>query len=225
MGRLTAKQGATLVKLARYSIESYLQSASDSGSGCSDCSSGAHEKICEHLGCFDSAALGLVEASQDKELVKKSAAYVTVRSHSSKESMAEHGSHHPSRSLAEEVANSSFAVAEAIAKLGNGGISGAVLEISILSQEKMRTEEYQKLFRKGKDGVLVKYGKAEASILPMAAAEQNYSAKDLLVSACEKAGLPGSMWSSRTLEVHKLSAQVFAEKEPNGTIFEKKVMA
>jgi len=213
VGRLTAEQGATLVRLARYSIESFLQSESGSMKGCVGC------------GCFDSAALGLVEASQDKELVKKSAACVTVRSHSSKERVAEHGSHHPSRTLAEEVANSSFAVAEAIAKLGNGGISGAVLEISVISQEKMRPEEYQKLFRKGKDGVLVKYGKAEASILPMNAAEQNYSAKEMLVNACEKAGLPGSMWNARTLEVHRLSAQVFAEKEPNGIIFEKKVLA
>jgi uncharacterized protein (TIGR00296 family) len=218
VGRLTAAQGATLVKLARYSIDSYLQSKSGKREG----------ESCEGCGCFDSVALGLVEASQEKALASKSAAYVTVRSHPSLERIAEQGSHLPARGLVEEVAGSSFAAAETIAKLGNGGISNTVLEISVIAQNRISassTAEYGRLLQRGKDGAFVKYGKAEAAILPAFAAEQNYSAKELLVAACEKAGLPGGMWSSPALEVHRLSSQVFAEKEPNGKVYEKKVLA
>jgi uncharacterized protein (TIGR00296 family) len=240
VGALSAKHGETLVRLARYSLESSLKpnqeeaggaggcEAKGAGSRCANGGSWAGNGICcGRYGCKDK--FFLVDEMQEKMLTKKSGAYVTVRAHPSLERMAERGTHGQERTLAESVAGAAINIAEELSS--NGGLEPkkAVFEVTVLSAPKrLRAKgqsDYQKLIRAGKGGVLVKYGKASALVLPQHSAELNYSAQEILSFACEKAGIPREMWCSPTLELYSLEAQVFSEKEPDGRVFEKKVMA
>lgn len=217
MGALSAKHGETLVRLARYSLESSLNPSKGGCGGCENCSCGAGKPFF------------LVDEAQEKLLSQKSAAYVTVRRYPSLERMAEKGRDLPEGTLAEAVAGSAIEVAEFL--VNDGGIvpKETVFEVTVLSApSKLRAKkgsDCQSMLKQGKDGVLVKYGKSSALVLPTLSAERNYTGKEMLMAACEKAGLPEGMWSSPTLEVYRITAQVFAEKAPEGKVFEKKVIA
>ncbi len=191
---LTGEQGRALVRLARQSIREIL--------------------------------IGGNGGQELQELPGHSpeTAYVTLRSYPGMERLADIGGN-GGMGIEEAVRDAASLAAQ---KIGHGNPNSLVLEVSILSTpRRIRAKaplDYDSLLRRGRDGVLVRYGANSALILPTLSAELNYSGREMLAAACEKAGLPAHMWPSPTLSVFRIEAQVFAEGSPGGKVTAKRVM-
>jgi AmmeMemoRadiSam system protein A len=82
------------------------------------------------------------------------------------------------------------------------------IEISVLSQFE-RIKSYHEI-EVGKHGLLLEEG-ARAVLLPQVATEQNYNRSQFLTALCHKAGLYGSYWKERMLNIKVFTANVFSE--------------
>lgn len=63
----------------------------------------------------------------------------------------------------------------------------------------------------GRDGLLVRRGRANGLLLPQVAAEQGWGAVEFLVATCRKAGLAGDAWREPGTECFTFQADVFGE--------------
>ena len=82
------------------------------------------------------------------------------------------------------------------------------IEISVLSQfEPIKSYDEIEV---GKHGLLLEEG-ARAVLLPQVATEQNYNRSQFLTALCHKAGLYGSYWKERMLNIKVFTALVFSE--------------
>lgn len=86
------------------------------------------------------------------------------------------------------------------------------IEISVLSVlEKVSSADKIEL---GKHGVLVKKGFQSGVFLPQVATETGWSKEEFLNVLCtQKAGLPADAWKDKFTELYIFSAEVFSEKE------------
>ncbi len=89
------------------------------------------------------------------------------------------------------------------------------IEISILSEPQPcpysdATELLNKL-QPGRDGVIIKKGRAQATFLPQVW-EQLPDQKEFLTHLCSKAGLDGNAWKRDPLEVSTYQVQAFEEE-------------
>ena len=85
------------------------------------------------------------------------------------------------------------------------------IEISVLSE--LVQVEAADLCRLviGRDGVLVRQGRAQAVLLPQVATEQGFDAEGFLNAVCQKAGLKPGSWREPATEVFTFTADVFTE--------------
>jgi hypothetical protein len=99
------------------------------------------------------------------------------------------------------------------------------IELTILSDlEKITVVEprdYLKQISTGQDGLFIKKGYNSAVFLPQVPIEQAWDVKTYLCELCRKAGLDRDSWIVGTVEIYKFQAQIFAENEPNGSVYEK----
>ena len=63
----------------------------------------------------------------------------------------------------------------------------------------------------GRDGVLVRRGRAQAVLLPQVATEQGFTPEAFLNAACHKAGLQAGSWREPDTQVFTFTADVFVE--------------
>ena len=70
----------------------------------------------------------------------------------------------------------------------------------------------------GKDGLIVKKGRASGLLLPQVAVDHNFSAEEFLDQTCLKAGLMPDAWLEDMTQVLMFQGQIFSEKEPGGKI-------
>jgi AmmeMemoRadiSam system protein A len=63
----------------------------------------------------------------------------------------------------------------------------------------------------GRDGLLVRRGRAQAVLLPQVATEQGFDAERFLQAVCHKAGLPPGSWREPATQVFTFTADVFLE--------------
>ena len=85
------------------------------------------------------------------------------------------------------------------------------IEISVLSE--LVQVEATDLCRLeiGRDGVLVRRGRAQAVLLPQVATEQGLEVEAFLNAACHKAGLQSGSWQEPATQVFTFTADVFIE--------------
>jgi uncharacterized protein len=82
------------------------------------------------------------------------------------------------------------------------------IEISVLSRfEPIKSYDEIEV---GKHGLLLEEG-ARAVLLPQVATEQNYNREEFLTALCHKAGLYGSYWKERMLNIKVFTANFFSE--------------
>jgi len=98
-----------------------------------------------------------------------------------------------------------------------------IVEISILTKpEKInvkKPDEYMKKIEPKKDGLIIQYGIASGLFLPTVW-KQITDKKDFLDNLCWKAGLPAGTWRSKKAILYRFWAQVFKEEKPNGNVIE-----
>jgi uncharacterized protein len=63
----------------------------------------------------------------------------------------------------------------------------------------------------GRDGLLVRQGRAQAVLLPQVAVEQGFGPEAFLNAVCHKAGLPPGSWREPATNVFTFTADVFVE--------------
>jgi AmmeMemoRadiSam system protein A len=63
----------------------------------------------------------------------------------------------------------------------------------------------------GRDGLLLRRGRAQAVLLPQVATEQGFSPEAFLNAVCHKAGLAPGSWREPATQVFTFTADVFAE--------------
>ena len=63
----------------------------------------------------------------------------------------------------------------------------------------------------GRDGVLVRRGRAQAVLLPQVATEQGFTPEAFLDAVCHKAGLQAGSWREPATQVFTFTADVFVE--------------
>ncbi len=85
------------------------------------------------------------------------------------------------------------------------------IEISVLS-ELVQVEAADRCrLAIGRDGVLVRRGRAKAVLLPQVAGEQGWGVEAFLDAVCHKAGLKAGSWREPATEVFTFTTDVFVE--------------
>lgn len=98
------------------------------------------------------------------------------------------------------------------------------VEVSILTvPEEIEVEdskEYLDKIKVGRDGLIIKHKGREGLLLPQVPVDNDWNVEEFLSQTCVKAGLSPDSWVKDNVRVEKFSAQVFKEKEPNGEVVE-----
>ncbi|MCS7259639.1 MAG: AmmeMemoRadiSam system protein A [Anaerolineae bacterium] len=84
-----------------------------------------------------------------------------------------------------------------------------IIEISVLSPFR-RVQDLNEI-EVGKHGLLIRQGYNSGLLLPQVASERGWSREEFLRAVCMKAGLPSDAW--RHAELHVFTAEVFSEKD------------
>ncbi|HID09111.1 TPA: TIGR00296 family protein [Candidatus Micrarchaeota archaeon] len=96
-----------------------------------------------------------------------------------------------------------------------------VFEVSILTPPKKleaRPEERHRHVEVGRHGIIVRRGRLSGLLLPQVAGEYGWDAETFLDHACMKAGLPPGCWRSGDTDVFLFEAEVYGEVEPRGAV-------
>lgn len=90
-------------------------------------------------------------------------------------------------------------------------LSALRIEISVLSEPVLiETANLSRLVI-GRDGLLVRRGRAQGVLLPQVAVEQGFGPEAFLNAVCHKAGLPPGSWREPATRVFTFTADVFVE--------------
>ena len=100
-----------------------------------------------------------------------------------------------------------------------------VIELTILTElQKISVSEprdYLNEIKIGVDGLYLKHHYNTSVFLPQVPVEQGWDTKTYLSELCLKAGLIGDSWVTKPVKLYKFQAQIFSEVEPDGKVFEK----
>lgn len=194
---LSLKQGKTLVKLARKSIEYTVASG------------GRLREVCS-----------------DKALLAERGVFVTLHSYPEKELRGCIGFPYPVKQLWNAIIEASVEAAlhdPRFPQVKGEELEKIALEISVLTVPEEILGERKGIPEKieiGKDGLIIQRGPRSGLFLPQVATEQGWEAEEFLENCCLKAGLMENMWKSSETKVFRFQAQIFSETEPKGEIEE-----
>ena len=90
-------------------------------------------------------------------------------------------------------------------------LSGLRLEISVLSEPHHVPALDLCAIVIGRDGLLVRRGRAQAVLLPQVATEHGFGPEAFLNAVCQKAGLRSGSWREPDTQVFTFTADVFIE--------------
>lgn len=102
-----------------------------------------------------------------------------------------------------------------------------VVEVTILTKpiilEVKTPEEYLKLIKIGRDGLIVKRHGASGLLLPQVPVDWSWNVKEFLEHTCNKAGLHRDCWKDSNTSIERFSGIIFQEEEPNGEIVQEEI--
>jgi uncharacterized protein (TIGR00296 family) len=97
-----------------------------------------------------------------------------------------------------------------------------IFEVSVLSEpEKIKVRnpiEYRNHIKIGIDGLILKCKYGSGLLLPQVPIELNWDIEEYLANICYKAGAPPDTWLTPGPQLYKFEATVYKESEPHGTI-------
>lgn len=96
------------------------------------------------------------------------------------------------------------------------------IEISVLTEPKelkCKKSELKDNIKIGEDGLIIEHPYGSGLLLPQVFTEYNVSAEDALNMTCQKAGLSSNCWQNKECKVKSFKAQIFSEVK--GKIIEK----
>ncbi|MGC9310486.1 MAG: TIGR00296 family protein [Candidatus Aenigmatarchaeota archaeon] len=106
-------------------------------------------------------------------------------------------------------------------------LESTIIEVTVLSPlEKISVFEprdYLKHIKVGRDGLFLRRRNNCGVFLPQVPVEQKWSEKTYLCELCRKAGLDCDAWILKPISLYKFEGRIFAEREPGGDIYEKEM--
>ena len=111
--------------------------------------------------------------------------------------------------------------------VGINEMPNIVVEVTILTKpvvlEVKSSEEYLKLIKIGRDGLIVKRHGASGLLLPQVPVDWGWDVKEFLEHTCNKAGLNKDCWKDQSTVIERFSGIIFQEEEPNGAIVQEEI--
>lgn len=197
--KLTQDEGEFLVRLARKSVEEYLEN---------------HRLV-------------TVPDDTPAKLMQRLGVFVTlnIKKHCGKELRGCIGYPYPTTRLVKavtECAVSSSTQDPRFPPLSLDELGQIIFEVSVLTPpQQIKAENPIDLPSKievGKDGLIVESGINRGLLLPQVPIEHNWDEREFLSQACMKAGLTPDSWLVKATKIHKFQCIVVSEKSPNGSI-------
>ncbi len=100
--------------------------------------------------------------------------------------------------------------------------SSLVFEVTVLTPpveiEYSDSEDLLSQINVPGDGLIVKFGRFQGLLLPQVPIEQKWDKEEFLSYTCRKAYLPIDIWKNEKISVKKFQGIVFSEIEPKGEI-------
>ena len=196
---LTDEEGKFLIKLARSTVEQYLESGKAAKPP-----KEIPKKLFEHCGVF-----------------------VTINTvlHGEKELRGCIGYPYPTSPLVEAVIDSAINAATEDPRfepLTLEELDRVVFEVSVLTPpepvETKNPKEYVSKIKVGEDGLIVERGPYKGLLLPQVPVEWGWCEEEFLCQCCMKAGLPPDTWLTKDAKIYKFKAIIFDEQTPCGEI-------
>ncbi len=101
-------------------------------------------------------------------------------------------------------------------------LPGVVAEVSLLTVPEVlrakRPTDYPATVLVGRDGLIVRRGRAAGLLLPQVPVEWGWDSTEFISQACLKAGLLPDAWFEPDTEVYTFQAEVFREVSPAGPV-------
>jgi uncharacterized protein (TIGR00296 family) len=196
---LTDEEGKFLIKLARSTVEQYLEI----GKGAKPPKE-TPKKLFEHCGVFVT-----INSFKDGE----------------KELRGCIGYPYPTSPLVEAVIDNAINAATEDPRfepLTLEELDKVVFEVSVLTPpqpvETKNPKEYVSKIKVGEDGLIVERGPYKGLLLPQVPVEWGWCEEEFLCQCCMKAGLPPDTWLTKDAKIYKFKAIIFDEQTPCGEI-------
>jgi hypothetical protein len=196
---LTDEEGKFLIKLARSTVEQYLEI----GKGAKPPKE-TPKKLFEHCGVFVT-----INSFKDDE----------------KELRGCIGYPYPTSPLVEAVIDNAINAATEDPRfepLTLEELDKVVFEVSVLTPpqpvETKNPKEYVSKIKVGEDGLIVERGPYKGLLLPQVPVEWGWCEEEFLCQCCMKAGLPPDTWLTKDAKIYKFKAIIFDEQTPCGEI-------
>lgn len=101
-------------------------------------------------------------------------------------------------------------------------LEGCVFEVSVLTPPVQvqvdNPKEYIQTIKVGQDGLIIEKGYSKGLLLPQVPVEWSWCEEEFLCQCCMKAGLPPDSWLTKGTKIYKFTAIIFEEQTPNGEI-------
>lgn len=89
------------------------------------------------------------------------------------------------------------------------------VEVSVLTKPELievnRPEEYMDKIKIGEDGLIIERGPYKGLLLPQVAVEWGWNVEEFLYNTCVKAGLTADCWLYPDVKIFKFGSQIFHE--------------
>lgn len=106
-------------------------------------------------------------------------------------------------------------------------MASIIVETTILTVPELlevnNPEEYFELIEIGRHGLIAERTYQRGLLLPQVPIEQNWDLEYYLHYVCLKAGLPGQSWMDLKTKISRFEGFIFSEETPNGPIFQKHI--
>lgn len=93
-------------------------------------------------------------------------------------------------------------------------LSKIKIEVSVLTEPRQimaKPDDYNRHIKIGRDGLIVIHGPFSGLLLPQVAEEEKWDVEEFLNNCCIKAGMLHDMWKDSRTKVYAFQAQVFSE--------------
>ncbi len=108
-------------------------------------------------------------------------------------------------------------------------IDRVTVEVSILTPPERIDDKVEsrldlpRLVVVGKHGLIVRRGAYSGLLLPQVAVEYSWDPEEFLSQTCIKAGMWVDCWLKEGTEVYRFSAEIFEEEEPRGRVIRREI--
>ncbi|MFX0096243.1 MAG: TIGR00296 family protein [Candidatus Hodarchaeota archaeon] len=101
------------------------------------------------------------------------------------------------------------------------------IEVSVLTPAQLvrvdTPREYASKIRVGRDGLIAKLGWKTGVLLPQVPVEYGWDEEKFIKQTCIKAFLPQDAWNEDGFELYSFQSQIFEEKSPDGEVEERSI--